>query len=435
MGRNTNYARNMLLNDSDSDDDFEIIALLALEEERLEKERASISRRGSVPGRRCIQRDHEQGHQRLFQDYFAESPVYPPNIFRRRFRMSRSLFLRIKSNLEEKDEYFVQKRNATGLLGLSSLQKMTAALRMLAYGVAADFTDEYVRIGESTAIESLKKFVEAIVDIYSTEYLRSPNSNDIARLLRVGERRGFLGMLGSIDCMHWKWKNCPSGWKGQYTGHSREPTIILEAVASYDLWIWHAFFGLPGSHNDINVLDRSFIFTNLAQGRAPSVNYSINGHDYTMGYYLADGIYPSWSTFVKTISVPLGRKNSLFATTQESTRKDVERAFGVLQARFAIIRGPARLWKTEALDYIMKACIILHNMIIEDERDTNGAEDFDYEQLPESIPTTVSHEPAEEFSQFTAFIAAHEKIRDTETHFQLQLDLIEHLWQRYSDSM
>ena len=149
--------------------------------------------------------------------------------------MSYSLFLCIKSNLEQKDEYFVQKRNATEVLGLSSLQKMTTALRMLAYGVAADFTDEYVRIGESTAIESLKKFVEAIVDIYSTEYLRSPNSNDIARLLRVGESRGFPGMLGSIDCMQWKWKNCPSGSKGQYTGHSREPTIILEAVESYDL--------------------------------------------------------------------------------------------------------------------------------------------------------------------------------------------------------
>ena len=58
--------------------------------------------------------------------------------------MSYSLFLCIKSNLEQKDEYFVQKRNATEVLGLSSLQKMTIALRMLAYGVAADFTDEYV---------------------------------------------------------------------------------------------------------------------------------------------------------------------------------------------------------------------------------------------------------------------------------------------------
>ena len=48
-------------------------------------------------------------------------------------------------------------------------------------------------------------------------------------------------------------------------------------------------------------------------------------------------------------------------------------------------------------------------MIIEDEHDVNRAEDFDYEQVPESIPITVSLEPIEEFSQFTMFIAAYEK--------------------------
>ncbi|KAL0002365.1 hypothetical protein SO802_016146 [Lithocarpus litseifolius] len=104
----------------------------------------------------------------------------------------------------------------------------------------------------------------------------------------------------------------------------------------------------------------------------------------------------------------VARKRSIFATTQESTRKDVEHAFGVLQVQFAIGRGPTRLWRIETLDYIMKACIILHNMIIEDERDANGAEDFDYEQVPESIPTTVSHDLTEEFSQFAEFIVAHE---------------------------
>ena len=133
------------------------------------------------------------------------------------------------------------------------------------------------------------------------------------------------------------------------------------------------------------------------------------------------------STFVKTISAPQGRKRSLFATTQESTRNDVERSFGVLQARFAIVRGLACLWRTETLDYIMKACIILHDMIIDDDRDADGAEDFDYEQVPESIPITVSHEPIEEFSQFTAFIVAHENIRNRETHSELLSDLVEHL--------
>ena len=203
---------------------------------------------------------------------------------------------------------------------------------MLAYGVSGDLIDEYVRIGETITLESLKNFVTVVIDVFSEKYLRKPNNEDIARLLAHGKRRGFPGMLGSIDCMHWKWKNCPSAWKGQYCGHIREPTIILEAIASYDLWIWHAFFGLPGSNNDINVLERSHVFNELAEGRAPAVHYSINGHDYTMGYYLADGIYPKWATFVKTIPAPQGQKYKLFAAAQEACRKDVERAFGVLQA-------------------------------------------------------------------------------------------------------
>ena len=51
-------------------------------------------------------------------------------------------------------------------------------------------------------MESLKKFIAVVVDIFSEEYLRSPNNEDIARLLAHGESREFLGMLGSIDCMH-----------------------------------------------------------------------------------------------------------------------------------------------------------------------------------------------------------------------------------------
>jgi hypothetical protein len=53
-----------------------------------------------------------------------------------------------------------------------------------------------------------------------------------------------------------------------------------------------------------------------------------------MCYYLAGGIYPNWSTFVKTIKTLTSLKAKYFATAQEAQRKDVERAFGVLKARF-----------------------------------------------------------------------------------------------------
>ena len=163
---------------------------------------------------------------------------------------------------------------------------------MLAYGLPADATDEYIKIGESTAIESMKRFRRAIVEIVAEWYLRLPTATDVERLLSVGKERGFPGMLGSLDCMHWKWKNCPTAWAGHYAGRSGTPTIILEAVADYDLWIWHAYFGMPGTNNDINVLESSHLFSNPAQGIAPPAHYFIQGKEYNMGYYLADSIYP-----------------------------------------------------------------------------------------------------------------------------------------------
>ncbi|XP_062173489.1 uncharacterized protein LOC133878942 [Alnus glutinosa] len=421
-----------LLYDSSSDDELEIISTLAIVKGRLDGEGGSRSRHDSARRRNTIWRDSLQGEENLFRDYFAESPVFPPKKFRRRFRMRRDLFMRIHDAIISHDRYFVQRRNAAKKLGHSSLQKMTTAIRMLAYGVTADFMDEYLLNGERTAMDSFIRFVKAVVSVFSAEYLRSPNPEDIARLLAIGESRGFPRMLGSIDCMHWKWKNCPNAWRGMYSGHIREPTIILEAVASNDLWIWHAFFGLPGSHNDINVLERSNVFANLAEGRAPPVNYSVNGHDYTMGYYLSDGIYPSWATFVKTIHAPQGNKRKNFAAAQESARKDVERAFGVLQARFAIVRGRTRLYEPELLKDIMMACIILHNMIVEDGRDLYiGADEFNYEQINDIPLEPPSHECTDEIVEF---MQNRHRIRDQETHSQLQLDLIEHLWQIHSQS-
>ena len=72
----------------------------------------------------------------------------------------------------------------------------------------------------------------------------------------------------------------------------------------------------------------------------------------------------------------------------------MECTFGILQARFSIVRGPVHFWNEENLNDIMKAYIILHNMIIEDKRDPNGVQqDDDYKQVPESILTPVSREP------------------------------------------
>jgi hypothetical protein len=72
------YVRIMLLEDSDSEDELELLTAIVLAHKYFNREGGSTSRRGSVPGRTYIDRDFLQGHQRLFLDYFADSPVYPP---------------------------------------------------------------------------------------------------------------------------------------------------------------------------------------------------------------------------------------------------------------------------------------------------------------------------------------------------------------------
>jgi hypothetical protein len=116
------------------------------------------------------------------------------------------------------------------------------------------------------------------------------------------------------------------------------------------------------------VLNQSPLFLEALKGEAPQ-HFSVNGNEYSTGYYLDDGIYPKWVAFMKSITLPQIEKHKLFDEHQEGARKDVERAFGVLQSRFAIVRRPTRLWKRKSIGRIMLACVILHDMIVEDERD------------------------------------------------------------------
>ncbi|KAI3680915.1 hypothetical protein L6452_35694 [Arctium lappa] len=151
--------------------------------------------------RRNIDRNREDGDRRLYEDYFSENLTYNDDIFRHRFRMQRPLFLRIVEGVKNHDRFFESGTDCTRRSKLSPLQKCTAAIRMLAYGVAADVVDEYLRIGETITIKCVKKFARAIIAVFGDEYLRRPNVADLQRLLHIGHQRGFPGTLNDINVL------------------------------------------------------------------------------------------------------------------------------------------------------------------------------------------------------------------------------------------
>ncbi|CAN0837278.1 hypothetical protein LINGRAHAP2_LOCUS1758 [Linum grandiflorum] len=102
----------------------------------------------------------------------------------------------------EADPTFAKRRDVVSNYSISPELKITAALRMIAWGSTADSLDEYFQMAESTTLETLRRFCSAIVHVYGPEYLREPTREDLDKLLRKGAHRGFPGMIGSIDYMH-----------------------------------------------------------------------------------------------------------------------------------------------------------------------------------------------------------------------------------------
>jgi hypothetical protein len=204
------------------------------------------------------------------------------------------------------------------------------------------------------------------------------------------EKHGIQGMVGSLDCMHVAWKNCPVAWQGQYRGKEKKPTVVLEAVADHHLWIWHSAFGYAGTLNDINIWDQSPLMQSFLDGTFPDFEFEIDNCRFKHLWLLVVGIYPETARFVKPISQP-ERDLKVYAQWQESSRKDIEQAFGVLQRKFQIIKRPMESWYILQMHSTMMTSILLHNMMVEHRVHNDESEHSDmYQVFDDNLPEAAA---------------------------------------------
>nr|GEZ99342.1 reverse transcriptase domain-containing protein [Tanacetum cinerariifolium] len=81
------------------------------------------------------------------------------------------------------------------------------------------------------------------------------------------------------------WKAIERLFKDQFYRGDHRPDlfILLEAITSNDLWIWHAFFIVSEMNNNMNGLRQSPLFNALKPRKAPDVP----PHGGTSGAFLA----------------------------------------------------------------------------------------------------------------------------------------------------
>ena len=314
--------------------------------------------------RNCMERDH-LGPDALFGQEVL--------LF---FRLSRP---RVQFILEafgnSGDPYYSGFRKCKfGRVGPSLEAKVLLPLRVLAYGVAPHTFNDYFQMSISMARSSVMRFNRKVVELFSSEYMRLPTVQDLQEITTLHKKvHGVDGMLGSLDCMHTYWKNCPVAWQQSYKGKKSGPSIVLEAVADHYLWFWHVSYGYSGALNDLNILNLSPLMGRMTDGSFSSlekeagvVPFTIEGEEFDKLYVLVDGIYPKYSRFVRGFTEPITAEETRFTGWQESARKDIERAFGVLQCKFKAIANPIHLIELESISMMVSCCLVLHNMAVSD---------------------------------------------------------------------
>ena len=317
---------------------------------------------------RCIKRDY------LGIQGDSLTPLFNGREFDTMFQISRSRFQRMLQDFGNSgDLFYLDVKDCFGHETASLEARLLLPLKSIAFGVPPHTFRDYFQMSRTLARDCCTNFNRKIKDLYLEEYLRVPTKDDLVSILKLHRsvHNGVNGIFGSLDCMHTFWKNCPVAWQGSYKGAKKKPSIVLEAIADHHLWFWHASYGYAGTLNDLNILHLSPLFRKFVDGTFEEleekvVPFSIGQEVFNKVFILVDGIYPRYSRFVKAFKEPITKKEKEFTGFQEAARKDIERAFGVLQGKFQILARPITLMDLTLIGELVACCLILHNMCVSD---------------------------------------------------------------------
>jgi hypothetical protein len=130
---------------------------------------------------------------------------------------------------------------------------------------------------------------------------------------------------------------------------------------------------------------------------------------------------------VKCVPIPQQEKHQFFLMKQTSMMKDVEYAFNLLKKRFNILVISAWSYSQRILDLIMRACIILYNMIIDDERDSGY--DENYHTITFIVAPPITYEAP---ASLTTIFQMEAHLTSGLMFLNLQSNLIEYVWNKFN---
>jgi hypothetical protein len=205
---------------------------------------------------------------------------------------------------------------------------------------------------------------------------------------------GLPGCVASTDGVHLSWDNCPDQWRNYFIGKEKVPTVAYNVTCNHRRFIHSVTVGHPGSRNDMTISTMDdFLEAIRTNPLYTDAKYKLIRTDgkwmIEVGVWiLCDGGYHRW----RTMQCPLkperlsNPEEIALSKRMESIRKDVECLFGVLKARFRLLKLPFLYHGNNSkskCDNVFFTCCMLHNVLLQYDGLMDWEADIDWESAAE----------------------------------------------------
>jgi hypothetical protein len=217
-----------------------------------------------------------------------------------------------------------------------------------------------------------KKFVKYLFD-KQNDYIYLPrNEEELNAVMSRYEEMGLPGAMGSVDVVHVKWSNCPSGDFNRAKGKESYPSLAFECISDFDRRICHVHGPQFGTRNDKHIVKMDEGVASIRKDYSHAEwHYFDEQGNIKKGkgaYLICDNGYLHWPILICPFMRSEGNTplESCFSANVESVRKDVECCFGILKRQWKSLDSGFHHRKIEVCQHIFVACCVLHNMMLDE---------------------------------------------------------------------
>lgn len=401
----------------------------------------------------------ESSWGKMLQDpSLLEADSKAAKLFRRRFRLPYTMFRFIVSECRRNNLFPESSRefDITGRPCIPLELKLLGVLRILGRNWCLDDVNEACGISEREMDRFFHNFCETFVRHFWGKYVKSPaEDRELEEVMSIYSKLGLPGCIGSIDCVHLKWDKCPESFRNDCKGKEGYPSLVYEVSVDHMRRIRSCTNEFWGSINDKTIVKYDDYVMAVREGKKwAEVEYKIlnekGEEERRKGvWFLCDNGYHHWNCLMPPFTVCSAIQKIYWSEWIESVRKDVECTFGILKARFRILRDGIQYHRAYDITNIFHTCCILHNMLLEydglDEYNEEQWEtlrpqkkakddDNDYDENGDEIGVDDA-QPQARIQQWRGFINNTVEVQEDDTFYERREILVNHFYQAYNKGL